>query len=308
MRSPRQVTFVVSEAHLDLGSTAKRSSQLSAILGKHYGSHYSCQIHPLPKTQLAKARWVMGLPRGSIAFFTKMTVGMVGERLLGLLRRRGVRTCLDYVDSDLRLSRQLTPDIHVAASFAAESALREALSEAGSASHVALLHPAIDDLLLDVELPARPSFSAAYFGLAGNMFCTPEIQNRVAVHDIARTEDMKAMAPFFGNYALHYCVRAENRGGPVLAKPFSKGFVASHCGCPVLVDEHEADAIHILGPDYPFIVRGPDERAVLQGLSFAKNAFGGPVWADAIDRMQAAKALCDHRAVARQFHEMALQL
>lgn len=278
---------------------------MARILAQSFGERYRCRQTALPHGRLGKALWARRVPRGAVVFFTKWAALRAGQGLLDALRARGALTCLDYVDADHRRCLDIRPDVHVAMSFAGADTIRGLLATASRPDHVALIHPAIDDRLLDVRpAPDRP-FSAAYFGLLDNMFRTEEIGRHVAAFGIANVAEMGAHLPEFARHSFHYCVRNRDMAtDAVIAKPFTKGFVAAYCGSPVLFDAGETDALKILGADYPFIVRERSEAAVLQTLGAARAAYAGPVWTDALERMKGITALCAHEAIAHQFHAM----
>lgn len=52
-----------------------------------------------------------------------------------------------------------------------------------------------------------------------------------------------------------------------------------------MIPRNAPDAVDYLGPDYPYYAEDGSEAALADALDFARETFGGPVWARARARM-----------------------
>ncbi|MDK3075685.1 hypothetical protein QO034_21695 [Sedimentitalea sp. JM2-8] len=280
------------------------------MLEEFIGDELSISVSNLPKPkQFRQDIWALRQPAGAIVLFSKWCLPRLKQRTLDILRWKNVRSCIDYVDFDLRESVKFRPDIHLAASLTAMKALKKLTAgQEDPESRVSLLHHNLDErMIVPAEYPSdrlRP----VYFGALENTIATDAIRERVT---FLKADQANEVAPLFRQLAkfnLHYCIRRPAISTEVIAKPFTKGFVASHIGVPVLISKNVDDALDLLGNDYPFVVEDTAEREILAGLDHVADSFGGPVWSDAKDRVASLQTLCSREAIAGQFMDIVSSL
>lgn len=147
----------------------------------------------------------------------------------------------------------------------------------------------------------RPSetLSIGYFGELYNALYSEELRSRIDFHrtNTVDSSDVSWMAQL-RNYNAHYGMRLRQRYDGY--KPFTKGFVAAHCGCPIIVSADDREAMLHLTNDYPFAVRDSSLTAVLAVMADMSAGFMGPRWRAALEIMNHVKAKSSHEAIANQ--------
>lgn len=86
-------------------------------------------------------------------------------------------------------------------------------------------------------------------------------------------------------------------------KPFTKGFTAAACNANILVNRDVDDAVEMLGSDYPFLT-DPTPESITETFRLAQDSYGGPIWRDALNRMEVMRATVEPTALARQLAEI----
>jgi hypothetical protein len=156
---------------------------------------------------------------------------------------------------------------------------------------------------VDLRMPAvrvRAGTDRARFGYFGNEnHCLhgDDIADLVTVVSATHPTDQAWMARL-GEFNAHYALRVET--APDIFKPFLKGFVAAHCGVPIVVGADDEEARHYLGADYPFVVDDLSLAAVRARLTEFADAFGTPSWRSAQAAMRDVAARSDRRNVERE--------
>ncbi len=311
MTAKKLVRFVVHPSRLNFGSTELRVFQLVRILERFLGEKICCKIEPLPTKSPWQEIWALKQKPGEINVFGKSTLSRLQKKTLQILRFRGVRTCIDYVDSDLRRIQEFNADVHIAASHTSLRLMHELLANGyaspdGFKGKLFLLHHNTDERFSGIHAADLKRSSAVYLGDLENTVCSEAIAERVTFINIVRSEQLEKELRGMSEFNLHYCIRkvAEKNSGGIVAKPFTKGFIAAQVGAVVLINEAVDDAVEILGPDYPFIIPDNSEAAILSGLQKAEDCFGGPEWILAMERMNAMKSVFSHSSIAAQFGEI----
>ncbi|MCG7522129.1 hypothetical protein [Ruegeria sp. Ofav3-42] len=303
-----QVTFAVHPGFVHTGSTELRVFQLIRLLEKQLGEQYSFSVSNLPKNKLSRQIiWALSQPKGSVVVFSKWSLLRLSDRTLRILRARGVKTCLDYVDMDLREARRFHPDIHIAASLTAARHLKEQTRHAelrADKSEVFLIHHNLDDRFPVTQARNLDKVKCAYFGAIENTVQTEKIREKVTFIKADLSENIVDVFHRLSDFNAHYCIREQSQTSEIIAKPFTKGFVASHLAAPVLIDANVDDALELLGEDYPFVTKDISEESILRGLEQLASDFGSAKWIEAQRRVVGLKDYYTPEAVANQFHEM----
>jgi hypothetical protein len=215
---------------------------------------------------------------GQTVLLTKSALARLRPDDMARLRARGHRLIADPVD--------LPPDDDVLAAahfLLASSLIQERVFRARFpdlpvhylAHHVDLRLPAI--------IPPTDRPRLAYFGKLENCLHADRISPLVSLIPAEFPADTGWMQQL-GAYNAHYALRAAT---PVDGfKPFTKGFVAAHCGVPVIVRADDEEARLHLGEDYPFYVEDMSAEAVTAQLTRIADGFGAPDWIAAQAIMQ----------------------
>lgn len=265
---PRQLVFVFAEAYRGAGSTVMRGEQLARICARHLDRRvrYAALGSRLSNCDV---------------FLTKGATKAMTMPILEELRRRGNRLFVDIVDEAPPSFVDGYVDGLVAASFS--SLLRLSLDHPGLP--VGLVNHHVDPrvrLRTPASLPDR--FTIGYFGETVNALIPPDIADRIeVVHIDTSTSSDDSWLARLGDFTMHYAVR--NTRDLDRDKPFLKGFTAARSGANIVIQRSEREAHHWLGSDYPFLAEDSTPGAIARALDTAAGAFGGPVWAMALDRM-----------------------
>ncbi len=109
----------------------------------------------------------------------------------------------------------------------------------------------------------------------------------------------------------HLCLRENLREW--LYKPNAKVATAAACEA-VLLTTPDCSSVEMLGEDYPFYLDGLEEShgadrealraSVARGIERLREAVGGPLWRQAVERLRAIKADTTIERTARRYLEM----
>ncbi|MFA3920272.1 hypothetical protein [Ruegeria hyattellae] len=288
------------------GSVELRVFQLIRLLEECTGDRLSISVTKLPKSkQFRQDAWAIRQPAGAIMVFSKWSLLRLQQRTLDILRWKGAFTCIDYVDIDLRIAADLNPDVHVAASLTAARSLERLTSgRIETGGKVMLLHHNLDERMSAPASCPTDRLRPVYFGALENTVQTERIAETVTFLRADRADEVSQLFHQLEQFNLHYCVRTPNLTTEVIAKPFTKGFVASQFGVPVLIDRSVDDAQLLLGEDYPYLIPDTSEESILTGLRNIDLTFGGPAWLDAKERVLSLQNYCSRRAISRQFMDI----
>lgn len=281
-----EVRFVYRKSKLKLGSTTMRAHQMCRIAKAYLGDKYDFGLTNLPrrKTPSLQPIWVKLQNSGVIYIFTKSASLKINKSSLLELQKKSGGICFDYVDSNLRDIATVGVDVHIAASYSAETAMNQLLKEKveqglpSFGNVMPLLHNA-DDRLYDLSITHQDSLKSAYFGTEGYAVFTDRIRDIVDFIDAGRAQEMERNYLKLQYYNLHYCVRRvpENTNARI-HKPFTKGFTAAVCRSNVIVNSSVDDAIEFLTEDYPYLVHSTNEEEILAVLKKAASTFEKHDW------------------------------
>jgi len=224
----------------------------------------------------------LGGLRGETVILTKSALCRIDRRDMARLRGRGHRLIADPVDLPPRDGVLAAAHILLASSLTQELAYRAWFT--GLPVHYLAHHV---DLRLPAVTPPADRARLAYFGKLENCLHADRIQPLVSLIPAEFPADTGWMR-HLASHNAHYALRAAN---PVDGfKPFTKGFVAAHCGAPVIVRADDEEARLHLGPDYPFYIQTLAPDSVLGKLAEIAAGFGTPDWQAALATMQHIRA------------------
>ena len=272
-RRARPVHFVYAEQYRYSGSTVMRGEQLSRLA-----------VAALPDRTVRYTALGTDI-RNSVVFLTKGALKAMTMPLLERLKSNNNVLLFDLVDETPPPITQDYADVIVAASYSAF------LEHSRLYPHirVALVNHHVDPRVAGTgQTPPQDRLRAAYFGEQINTVLSPGIEEEVDVVHIDTSRESSAWIDRLGEYNLHYAVRATRELDHF--KPFLKGFTAAHCGANILIQDSQAEALHWLGSDYPFLLRGQvTNDSVLASLAHLRDSFGGELWNEGLSRMRDVK-------------------
>ncbi|WP_417605062.1 hypothetical protein [Primorskyibacter flagellatus] len=220
---------------------------------------------------------------------------------------RGCLTLIDYVDGDLETALDLSPDVHLAASFGAELELLRLQKQksVNKGEVVRLLHHNTDTRLEDARVHATGHLKPVYIGDLRNTIRSPALAEKIRYVPFERATEIAEVQQAIAATNFHICVRnpdAPDKGN--VQKPFTKGFLAAHVGAPILAWKGDAEARQFLGEDYPYFIDTPDEHHVMRGIEYAEQTYGTGPWDAAIRRMETIYQQINNRKIAESLVEL----
>lgn len=281
---PRPVHFVYAEQFATIGSTVMRGRQLADLMTRLGDPRREYRFSP---TTASFSK--------SVLFLTKNALKVLGPDDLERYRERRNILLFDVVDEPPPPTTDAFAHAIVAASRTAAASFRDRYR-----TPVVLVNHHVDPRLSDLDLPVRTAeFRAGYFGELFNTVITDRISDQVDFVRVSTAEQDDTWLRRVSGYTAHYAVRKSIAQDAY--KPFLKGFTAAACGANVLIQETELEALSWLGDDYPFLLRGGvDEAAILESIETARDAFGGPDWADGLARMAEIRQATSDAAIAAE--------
>ena len=279
----RRVAFISAWSPRPAGSTYLRVHQMIAMLAEH-----------ADRDVAASSGMLTDVFSDTILIFDKYATERVSDADLVQARRRGNRLLSDPVDGPFGTEILNRFDGVIAASHAQADAYRASLAVpvAYVGHHV--------DLRLGPILPRQDGFAPHYFGElihARHQEALADVVKFISVNtkDAYDTSWMQVLNEASAHYALRPPTEA------CVYKPFTKGFIAGHCGVPLIVDAKDVEARHFLPPDYPYWCNGADIAAVRDMISLMRDDFATPQWHIACDMVKTLGNANSAKAVALAF-------
>jgi len=246
--------------------------------------------------------WAKSLPNNSIVFVTKACIQYFTSELISALHKKDIKVCFDYADSDFSMGPQGLPDMHVCTSITQFKFMKKYQeNHADFTGSVSVVLQNYDLALIDFMPKEINTFECAYVGTPARTFLTSQIENEITIVPAIGVAGMQGILARLPNFNAHYAVRIPQDEGSLLAKPFTKGFVAAACNAVLLTDRQTHDAIEFLGDDYPYMVDNLDEKEILAMLDYMHETFDTEIWHDALDRMQLMHSRVMPSALATAF-------
>ena len=306
----KRVIFLYRKGLSGSGSKIMRCDQLRDICEAHLGDSYDFEVRaqrPI-RNPIGMDRACSAL-RDSIVILLKGTAGQFGQEGMQLLRRKARGVCIDYVDADVYASFSKQADVHIGASHAACGLLETVLTEAGvkrNTTHVMHLTHHADPRLEGAMCRPGRKLNAAYLGNPANVHLPEAVRRKVELISYERDADIAEVFDILRNFNMHYCVRPNLPMGARkrVAKPFTKGFTAAVMGAQIMTTRDTDDALHYLGPEYPFLLDDNSEDGILEALERAEWMFGTPAWAEAEDRLAHVREMSSPRRIAGEMNDI----
>lgn len=252
--------------------------------------------------------WSQTFPRDSIVVFGKLAAIGLQPRHIEPLRKRGILVGLDFLDFPLGKIDPHLFDFYISSSLSGIAPCKAYLESQGRRDPVVEYLPHHhDQRLSSLHIPKRTTFSCCYFGSPKEVHVPESLADSISMMDVLNTKDFEDTLPKLGDFAMHYSIRppaASPEPERQIYKPFTKGITAAACRANIVAPRGFDDAEELLGPDYPFLVDPTSDASVIAGFEFAKDAFGGPQWAEGLDMMEALKASVSPGALAQRFRDI----
>jgi hypothetical protein len=272
MAKTRRLVFVLEPPADAWPSALLRGHQMMALIKETDGA-VACRTATVAGLMQAS---------GEVAVLTKSALLRVTPEMVTQLRQRGHRLIADFVDHPVDAAIAEAMHGLLASSVSQQRFFRAEIPDV-PAYHVT--HHV--DLRLPPISPPADFARFGYFGRPENLLHQEAIKDLVGIvraDDPHRKDWMRHLAEF----NAHCVLRAPGQAGAF--KPFTKGFIAGHCGVPVIVGAADTEAHHYLGPHYPFVISDVSLGSVRAHLARFADAFGSTVWTAAIDTMRKVAA------------------
>ena len=319
MASQRKILFVYASNKVDQGSTNMRVHQLSQMLRPHLENDYELILSKIiipPKfirnsvlIKLSCIHWAKNIEKDAVLFISKACIKFFTPEIIDILKKQSVKLCFDHVDSDFSIGPQGNPDVHICSSYTQQNFINEyKVSNPSFTGDVGLLLHNFDKELLNFRASSLSKFNCAYIGTPSVGFLPDQAKNRLTIVEALGVLGMKSILPKLKNFNAHYALRLPQPTGSLLAKPFTKGFVAAACGAVVVTNRDTHDAVEVLGDDYPYLVNNLDTVETIEMLDKMKDDFGSQTWIGAQERMQHVYSLVSPQALAMQLRKFADEL
>ena len=240
--------------------------------------------------------------RDSVLILNKNTLLATKPWRLRRLKKRNNILVADPLDGKIAAERLQCCDLLLAASLTQDDALRAEFPDkpiAHVGHHVDLRLPAVS--------PPTDAFRLGYFGEIGNAAFSGSPDLPVEFVAVATNRaDLTGWMEKLNRFNAHYALRETQVFDGF--KPFTKGFVAAHCRCPILIGSDDTEARRHLPADYPFIADTASTENVSAAIDRMRNAFGGPDWRKAIAAMADIRRKTAPDAIAAQLVEAIMPL
>jgi hypothetical protein len=282
----KNIVFLCSPKYLELASTVLRVTQLCHLVTpviERYGYSVSCRIGDCRNCSL------IILTKGFL----------IDATLSAILKLKQSNNVLiaDYVDHKPDLAIAEIVDGFMASSYRQYEYFRSLFP----AKPCHLVTHNVDQRIAQI-IPPSDGLRVGYFGELYNARYIGELS---ALVQFIRTDVMQPDQRWqsqLSRFNCHYAVRRRQAWDGF--KPFLKGFLAAHCGSPIVTDTTEGDASYFLPNDYPFLVSTEGTDAVTTTIRQAKDLFGGIEWNYACEAMREVRERSSASSVIIEFEKM----
>jgi hypothetical protein len=278
-----KVVFIAAAARPDAGSTVLRSVQLRSLVAP------ALSDIGVPATFATYTGFC-----NAILVLNKSALMSLDAGAIETMRRGGNRIYADPLDAQIADETLVASDVLIAASMAQFAHFTERFP----GHRVAYVGHHVDLRIGDVR-PPMDRLRIGYFGEVTNARFAAQIADLVALYRVNTSRASKhGWMRRLRDYNAHYAVRARRDFDGF--KPFTKGFVAAHCGAVVLVGADDTEAMHFLPGDYPYFVAGDGVGEVRTMIERMRADFGGQVWRRAQDAMAEVRLRSSREQTAEQ--------
>lgn len=295
----RRVIFAYRHRARDNGSTRMRVHQLADMLRALRPDGYEIETAPiLPYRYHEEHERFLAHATGAVVIALQGALVPLGRSRLDRLRKTAAGLCLDHVDFVPADEDLPVYHVHILASHAGRQRVTARLKRLGHGgpSVMTVTHHA--DPRLPTPAPERRALRLCYLGNPAKM-APPAEPGAVDVLTYEDQTGFEAAIAALAGYPMHYAVRRRSLH-PEVSKPFTKGFTAAKMGANLLVDAGTDDALHYLGPDYPYLIASRAARHIAEGLARARDDFGGPDWARGLEIMAYVREVSSPRHIVAE--------
>lgn len=252
-------------------------------------------------TAQAVRKWAQEASPETFFFVSKACIKYFIEEIIEILHSKNCTISFDHVDSDFSLGPQGAPDFHICTSITQLNFIKQHQEKNPQfkGEPKLLLHN-YDIKLLNSKTPQKKKFKCAYVGTPSVGYLPQPILGEIEIVSAMGVNGMQKIIERLPAFNAHYALRLPQPTSSLLAKPFTKGFVAAACGAVVVTDRTTHDAEYLLGTDYPYMVNSLDLRDTLEMIEFMKNTFGAKEWKEAERRMSELKDMVSPQKLAHQ--------
>ncbi len=292
LRATKQpkVYFVFAPMYERTGSTVMRGYQLSEI-AKRY----------LPKSYQIEYVSFSTSIKNSIIFLTKGAIyTATTDELIKLKEYKNI-LLFDLVDAPPPADKLHYADAVIACSRTALKSYSQTFPQ----KKICLIDHHVDPRISKHYYSAREQkVKVAYFGDPANTYLSSKIKDIVDVYPVVFDTPRNRWLDNLASYPLHYAIRNEDNER---FKPFLKGFTAAHVGANILVQANQAEALHWLGEDYPYLLKEKvSEENILKALDFIRASYGSAEWRKALEVMKKIKEQTTESVVGKQLKDTIL--
>lgn len=277
-----RVVFLLHPQAVSLGSSVLRGVQLADLVRCAVPDRWSIEV----RTDIRITDAVVFVTKGALARFS--------IDVFAALKARNVAVLADFVDAPVRRDLSSLLDGLVVCSHRQRDTFRQDFPRLPTF----FVTHCVDTRLGQIATP-QDRLRLAYFGERVNARFPTDLGGEVEIIQVNTAVQDFAWAQRLSAYNAHYGLRAHDKSARI--KPFMKGFVAAHCGCPIVTEHSESDAAAYLPADYPFFVEGPDLDDARVILSTMRRLFGGPEWLRALHAMREVRALSAPERTTAEF-------
>jgi len=278
----RRLVFAFAPPADAFPSALLRGEQLMEI-ARAVSSEIECHATTLGDLWQRRDEWVV---------LTKSALLASDRDDIPRLHALGHRLIADFIDLAIDTDIAASVDVLLASSFSQYRFFRNWFPQVMTlhlTHHVDLRMPAI-------STPADWA-RFGYFGRLANCLHAEKIADLVRLVEPNDVFDTSWMARLFESN-VHYAIRAAEE--PCVFKPFLKGFVAAHCGVPIILAAADAEARHYLGDDYPFVVEDLSLRSVRRPIKLFANQYATSTWKSVVERLKEIAAQSNRRHVEEE--------
>lgn len=278
-----KVVFVTSPANPDAGSKLLRSDQLQSLAASVLAPRGVPTV-TADNTDFSNAILILG----------KYPLLGADPQTIADSRRRGNLVYADPLDGQVADEVMAAANVLIASSLAQSADFARCFPR----QRAAYVGHHVDLRIGSVRSPSD-MLRLAYFGEPFNARFAEELSDEIGFHrtDTSRASDVRWISEL-PRYNAHYALRVRQSSDGF--KPFTKGFVAAHCGAVIIVAADDMEARAFLPADYPYITAGTSAHQVHDAIERMRVDFNGPNWQRSLAAIAEIRASCSRDVVARQ--------
>jgi hypothetical protein len=280
----RRLVFLISAtANPDGGSTVLRGRQLAQLAADIF----------TPRGIAVECTTSENVHDAVVILNKNLALSIAPSEIDSLIGR-GNYVIIDPLDGAVLPGILERSDAIIAASYLQRLYLRDAYGH--KPIHFVSHHV---DLRIGKVSPPDDEMKMGYFGEVYNARFADELKTHITFKrtDTGKASDTSWMASLSA-FNCHYSVRERQDFDGF--KPFTKGFLAAHCGVPILVSSEDEEAKLLLPNRYPyrFEIRSPADA--IDAIDTMRDDFGGARWREATEAMSVVRYLSSGSTISAQ--------